>query len=87
MQRGAIKEREYDDLRSQFWRALPAEGLIWLTGDENVPLAHALAKDGMAGRRQLLRQLISIVGSQNVYVELQRHADRFQESRKQAALS
>ena len=64
-----------------------AEGLICLTGDENGPLARALAKDGMAGGRHLLRQLISIFGSQNVYVELQRHADRFQESRNQAAVS
>jgi error-prone DNA polymerase len=64
-----------------------AEGLICLTGDENGPLAHALAKDGMAGGRHLLRQLISIFGSQNVYVELQRHADRFQEARNQAAVS
>lgn len=64
-----------------------AEGLICLTGDENGPLAHALTKDGMAGGRHLLRQLISIFGSQNVYVELQRHADRFQESRNQAAIS
>ena len=64
-----------------------AEGLICLTGDENGPLAHALAKDGMAGGRQLLRQLISIFGRENVYVELQRHADRFQESRNQAAIS
>ncbi len=63
------------------------EGLICLTGDENGPLAHALARDGMAGGRHLLRQLISIFGSQNVYVELQRHADRFQEARNQAAVS
>jgi error-prone DNA polymerase len=64
-----------------------AEGLICLTGDENGPLARALAKDGIAGGRHLLRQLISIFGSQNVYVELQRHSDRFQESRNQAAVS
>ena len=64
-----------------------AEGLICLTGDEHGPLAHALARDGMTGGRHLLRQLISIFGSQNVYVELQRHADRFQESRNQAAVS
>ena len=63
-----------------------AEGLICLTGDENGPLAQALAKDGIDGGRHLLRRLISIFGSQNVYVELQRHADRFQESRNQAAV-
>jgi error-prone DNA polymerase len=64
-----------------------AEGLICLTGDENGPLAQALAKDGIDGGRHLLRQLISIFGSQNVYVELQRHGDRFQESRNQGAIS
>jgi error-prone DNA polymerase len=64
-----------------------AEGLICLTGDEHGPLAHALAKGGMDGGRHLLQQLISIFGSQNVYVELQRHGDRFQEARNQAAVS
>jgi error-prone DNA polymerase len=63
-----------------------AKGLICLTGDENGPLAHALAKDGLAGGRQLLQQLVSTFGRENVYVELQRHADRFQESRNQAAI-
>jgi error-prone DNA polymerase len=64
-----------------------AEGLICLTGDEHGPLAHALQKGGMDEGRRVLRQLISIFGSQNVYVELQRHANRFQESRNQAAVS
>jgi error-prone DNA polymerase len=64
-----------------------AEGLICLTGDENGPLAQSLIKDGIVGGRRMLQQLISIFGSQNVYVELQRHADRFQESRNQAAIS
>ena len=41
----------------------------------------------MTGGRQLLQQLISTFGRENVYVELQRHADRFQESRNQAAIS
>jgi error-prone DNA polymerase len=36
--------------------------------------------------RRLLRQLISIFGSESVYIELQRHADRFQESWNQAAV-
>lgn len=63
-----------------------AQGLICLTGDENGPLALALAKNGIEGGRQLLQQLASTVGRENVYVELQRHADRFQESRNQAAV-
>ena len=64
-----------------------AEGLICLTGDENGPLAHALQVGGMDGGRHWLRRLIPIFGSQNVYVEVQRHGNRFQESRNQAAIS
>jgi len=64
-----------------------AEGLIALTGDENGPLAMALAKDGMAGGRELLQRLTLIFGRENVYVELQRHGDRFQETRNQAAIN
>jgi error-prone DNA polymerase len=64
-----------------------AEGLISLTGDENGPLALALAKDGMDGGRELLQRLVPIFGRENVYVELQRHGDRFQEARNQAAIS
>ncbi|MFZ3343152.1 MAG: error-prone DNA polymerase [Terriglobales bacterium] len=64
-----------------------AGGLISLTGDENGPLALALSKDGMAGGRELLQRLVSIFGRENVYVELQRHGDRFQEARNQAAIN
>src|SRR5271169_1835396 len=62
------------------------EGLICLTGDENGPLANALAKGGMAAGRELLQQLALIFGRENVYVELQRHGNRFQEARNQAAV-
>ena len=71
--------------RSRNCRTMP-KGLICLTGDENGPLAYALAKDGMAGGRKLLQQLIAIFRNENVYVELQRHGDRFQEARNQAAI-
>ena len=64
-----------------------ARGLICLTGDEKGPLAHALAKEGVDGGRVLLGRLISIFSRENVYVELQRHEDRFQESRNLAAIS
>ena len=64
-----------------------SKGLICFTGDEQGPLAHALTSNGATGAKQLLHQLISIFGRENVYVELQRHADRFQESRNQAAIS
>jgi len=63
-----------------------ADGLICLTGDEKGPLAFALANEGMAAGRQLLQQLVTIFGRENVYVELQRHGDRYQESRNQAAI-
>jgi error-prone DNA polymerase len=63
-----------------------AEGLICLTGDEKGPLADALTKGNKAGGRSLVQQLISIFGHENVYMELQRHGDRFQESRNQAAI-
>ncbi|MBS1851149.1 MAG: error-prone DNA polymerase [Acidobacteria bacterium] len=63
-----------------------AQGLICLTGDENGPLALALAKGGIEGGREILDRLTSIFGQGNVYVELQRHANRYQESRNQAAI-
>jgi len=63
-----------------------AEGLICLTGDETGPLAHALTQGGVPAARALLHQLTDIFGRENVYVELQRHADRCQEARNQAAI-
>ena len=63
-----------------------ANGLICLTGDERGPLACALAQDGVPGATRVLQELISVFGRDRVYVELQRHADRFQESRNQVAV-
>jgi error-prone DNA polymerase len=64
------------------------DGLICLTGDEKGPLANALkSREGMADGRRLLQQITTIFGRDNVYVELQRHGDRLQESRNQAAIS
>jgi error-prone DNA polymerase len=63
-----------------------ADGLICLTGDEHGPLALALGKGGTSAGRDMLHTLIAIFGRGNVYVELQRHADRFEESRNQAAV-
>src|SRR5579862_865216 len=62
-----------------------AEGLICLTGDEHGPLAIALKRGGTQEARLCLSQLISVFGVHNVYVELQRHGNRHQESRNQAA--
>src|SRR5271156_1816689 len=63
------------------------QGLICLTGDENGPLAHALRKGGAPAARELLQQLSVTFGPSNVYVELQRHCNRFQESRNNAAVA
>src|SRR5262245_45604978 len=63
-----------------------ANGLICLTGDENGPLAQALQQGGMSQARELLGQLVSTFGRDNIYVELQRHFHRDQEARNQVAI-
>jgi len=63
-----------------------AAGLICLTGDEQGPLSRALENGGTQAGRELLARLVTIFGAQNVYVELQRHFDRRQEARNQAAV-
>ena len=62
-----------------------AAGLICLTGGEEGPLAHALAHGGITRGMECVQQLCEIVGRHNVYVELQRHFCREEESRNQAA--
>lgn len=64
-----------------------SEGLICLTGDEYGLLATALNNGGKSAGRALLLHLSSIFGKDNLFVELQRHADRNQEARNQAAMS
>jgi error-prone DNA polymerase len=64
-----------------------AQGLICLTGDENGPFAQALLEGGAAAARQILQELALIFGRDNIYVELQRHFNRAQESRNQAAVA
>src|SRR5215467_2246983 len=63
-----------------------AAGLVCLTGDEHGPLAAALLRGGKDAARKALIQLVSTFGQRNVYVELQRHFDRAQEARNQAAV-
>ena len=63
-----------------------AAGLVCLTGGDEGMLAHALATGGIEAGRELLEQLVAIYGRGNVYVELQRHYDRAQEVRNQAAI-
>ena len=63
-----------------------AKGLICLTGGAEGPLAAALASGGYDAARNEVERLIQIFGPSNVYVELQRHFDRQEEFRNQAAV-
>ena len=63
-----------------------SNGLICLTGGEDGPLAHALHNGGADEARRVLEQLTSVFGPNNVFVELQRHYDRAEEARNQAAV-
>ncbi|HUS19412.1 MAG TPA: error-prone DNA polymerase [Terriglobales bacterium] len=76
-----ISHATKDDLR-EF-----AEGLICLTGDDHGPLATALEGGGSSAAEQSIDRLISIFGRNNIYVELQRHFQRRQEFRNQAAVA
>ncbi len=62
------------------------DGLLCFTGGDEGPLAAALAAGGEAAGRECVETLIRIFGQSNVYVELQRHGDRSEEARNQAAL-
>jgi error-prone DNA polymerase len=62
-----------------------AEGLICLTGDEEGPLAAALSRNAYGGP-DCLQRLIDAFGRANVYVELQRHGNRDEEMRNEAAV-
>ena len=61
-------------------------GLVCLTGGDEGPMAAALTRGGESAAVAVTEQLVAIYGSQNVYVELQRHEDREEEWRNQAAL-
>ena len=63
-----------------------APGLLCLTGGEDGPLHLALAHGGEAEGRRVLEQLLAVYGRGNVYVELQRHYERDEEWRNQAAV-
>jgi error-prone DNA polymerase len=63
-----------------------SEGLICLTGGSNGPLVAALAQGGIPEGKRCLERLTHIFGQENVYVELQRHFIRDQESRNQGAI-
>jgi len=63
-----------------------AEGLVCLTGGDEGPLAAALERGGYDAALREVERLVHIFGTSNVYVELQRHFDREQECRNQAAV-
>ncbi|MGZ7084570.1 MAG: DNA polymerase III subunit alpha, partial [Candidatus Angelobacter sp.] len=76
---------------AESWATLPemeehAAGTVCLTGEENGPLARALEQGGKQAGRKLLEKLAAIFGPKNIYVELQRHLERPQEVRNQAAV-
>ena len=63
-----------------------ASGLVCLTGGEEGPLAAALTNGGETVGKEAVEQLTRIFGRENVYVELQRHQEREEEWRNQAAI-
>jgi error-prone DNA polymerase len=63
-----------------------SKGLVCLTGGAEGPLAAALASGDYDAARNEVERVIQIFGPSNVYVELQRHFDRQEEFRNQAAV-
>ena len=70
----------WDDLQQY------SAGLVCLTGGDEGPLAAALVRGGEEAGRETLQRMIRIYGRGNVYVEVQRHQEREEEWRNQAAL-
>ncbi len=62
------------------------DGLLCLTGGDEGPLAAALQRGGEAEGQKCVEQLTDVFGRPNVYIELQRHGERSEEARNQAAL-
>jgi error-prone DNA polymerase len=63
-----------------------AHGLVCLTGGNEGPLAAALANGSEEDGRGVVEKLVRVFGPKNVYVELQRHFEREEEWRNQAAI-
>ncbi len=63
-----------------------AGGLVALTGGDEGVLAAALAEGGERAGRAAAEKLVRVFGRGNVYVELQRHGERAEEWRNQAAM-
>ncbi|MGC2260968.1 MAG: error-prone DNA polymerase [Candidatus Sulfotelmatobacter sp.] len=64
-----------------------AHGLICLTGGADGPMARALQNGGIEEACKQVEQLIGLFGRGNVYVELQRHFHREEETRNRAAVA
>ena len=63
-----------------------AKGLILLTGGREGPLTAVLESGGTTEAKNELERLIGIFGRDNIYVEVQRHFNRAEEARNQAAV-
>ena len=63
-----------------------ASGLACLTGGDEGPLAAALVRGGEEAGRKVVERLTHIFGGRNVCVEVQRHREREEEWRNQAAI-
>jgi error-prone DNA polymerase len=63
-----------------------SSGLVCLTGGDEGPVAAALMRGGESEAVTVTEQLVRLFGQQNVYVELQRHGEREEEWRNQAAI-
>ncbi len=75
---GAVQKEELEE---------HAPGLICLTGGADGPLAAALQHGGSEEARKQVEQLIGCFGCGNVYIELQRHFHREEETRNRAAIA
>jgi error-prone DNA polymerase len=75
---GAVQKEELEE---------HAQGLICLTGGADGPLAAALQQGGIEAARKQVEQLVALFGHDNVYIELQRHFHREEETRNRAAIA
>jgi len=62
-------------------------GLVCLTGGDEGLFAHVLQRDGVKKAAACVSKLCAIFGKDNLYVELQRHFRREEESRNQVAVN
>jgi error-prone DNA polymerase len=75
---GAVQKEELEE---------HAQGLVCLTGGTNGLLAAALPHGGTEKASKQVEQLVGIFGPGNVYIELQRHFHREEETRNRAAVA